>query len=84
MECPSGPDILKGPGANAGRDCSGRGICDYERGVCECFDGYSGIRCQNQARLNYKHIIDIIELTVCIFSITIAGRNDVTSQLRYI
>ena len=25
VECPSGPDVLGGPGNEAGRDCSGRG-----------------------------------------------------------
>jgi hypothetical protein len=49
VECPSGPDVLKGPGAAAGRDCSGRGICDYDSGMCSCFEGYSGLQCQNQA-----------------------------------
>lgn len=28
------------------RDCSGRGICNYDNGICECFDGYSGAGCE--------------------------------------
>jgi len=48
IECPSGPDIMKGFGNEAGRDCSGRGICDYTKGVCKCFKGYYGSRCQGQ------------------------------------
>merc|ERR1711924_432644 len=28
-ECPSGSDVLLGKGNNFGRDCSGRGLCDY-------------------------------------------------------
>lgn len=51
VECPSGADIMKGHGAEQGRDCSGRGICDYTSGRCQCFTGYSGIQCQNQAIL---------------------------------
>lgn len=35
-ECPSGEDVLNGDGAAEGRDCSGRGLCDYQEGVCEC------------------------------------------------
>ena len=26
-------------------DCSDKGVCDYGRGVCECFEHYSGIDC---------------------------------------
>merc|ERR1712216_469168 len=32
-ECPSGSDVLLGKGNNFGRDCSGRGICDYSSGL---------------------------------------------------
>ena len=30
-ECPSGPDPLGGFGNESGRDCSGRGVCDYTK-----------------------------------------------------
>jgi len=47
-ECPSGPDPLMGMGSEAGRDCSGRGVCDYGIGVCRCFEGFYGARCHKQ------------------------------------
>jgi hypothetical protein len=52
VECPSGADVLKGFGNEAGRDCSGRGICNYENGVCACFAGYSGTRCHIQTTIS--------------------------------
>jgi hypothetical protein len=48
QECPSGADPLDGYGNEAGRDCSGRGICDYSNGICACFTGFFGTRCQHQ------------------------------------
>jgi len=51
-ECPSGPDVLDGQGNNFGRDCSGRGICDYSSGICKCFQGYFGNRCEKQTVLS--------------------------------
>ena len=48
QECPSGADPLSGYGNEAGRDCSGRGVCDYTRGTCNCFISFFGTRCQHQ------------------------------------
>ena len=45
-ECPSGSDPLNGYGNEAGRDCSGRGICNYADGTCSCFSGFYGTACQ--------------------------------------
>jgi len=51
FECPSGPDVMKGFGNESGRDCSGRGICDYTQGICNCFMGYYGTKCEYQTVL---------------------------------
>jgi hypothetical protein len=51
QECPSGSDDLLGEGNETGRDCSGRGVCDFDRGLCKCFTGYFGTRCQYQTIL---------------------------------
>lgn len=51
QECPSGPDPLTGFGNESGRDCSGRGVCDYSDGTCKCFSGFAGTRCEYQTTL---------------------------------
>ena len=51
IECPSGTDPLKGYGNSQGRDCSGRGVCDYTTGTCGCFNGYYGTKCEFQTVL---------------------------------
>merc|ERR1712146_260964 len=49
QECPTTADVIGGFGNEAGRDCSGRGICNYETGVCDCFTGFYGEGCDKQS-----------------------------------
>lgn len=63
QECPSSNDPMGGcPNSNGGhcqnyrndgeqRDCSGRGVCDYSKGLCSCFSGFYGEACENQTIL---------------------------------
>jgi hypothetical protein len=49
QECPTSADVIGGFGNEAGRDCSGRGICDYLLGQCDCFHGFYGEACDKQS-----------------------------------
>lgn len=51
-ECPSGLDVLLAYGKNEGRDCGGRGKCNYDTGDCECFPGYYGTACESQTTVH--------------------------------
>jgi len=51
IECPSGADVMKGAGNESGRECSGRGLCDFTAGVCQCFAGFYGTKCEFQTVL---------------------------------
>ena len=52
-ECKSGYDPHSDTWANTfGRDCSGRGVCDYSSGNCKCFRGWFGEMCQNQVDIS--------------------------------
>merc|ERR1712151_378076 len=34
--------------------CSNRGLCDFESGICNCFSGYTGLRCDQQNAVTYS------------------------------
>jgi len=52
-ECPTGKDarlgLVNNRANNWGRDCSGRGICDFSSGLCHCFSGFFGFSCSEKA-----------------------------------
>jgi hypothetical protein len=35
--------------------CAKRGLCDFDTGMCDCFSGYSGIRCDDQNAIAYSY-----------------------------
>lgn len=47
-ECPSTTDPMGGLGSESGRECSGRGKCNFENGVCKCHAGFFGTKCEQQ------------------------------------
>jgi hypothetical protein len=56
-ECPSSADPMGGYGhdgqaedlpSGPALDCSGRGLCNYQTGVCSCAKGFTGEACERQ------------------------------------
>lgn len=35
--------------------CANRGVCDLESGICNCFSGYTGLRCDSQNAVTYSY-----------------------------
>mmetsp|Transcript_10292 Transcript_10292/g.20207 ORF Transcript_10292/g.20207 Transcript_10292/m.20207 type:complete len:258 (+) Transcript_10292:219-992(+) len=52
-ECPTDTDPMDGYGSESGRECSGRGECDFDTGACSCYTGYFGTACEVQ-RVNFS------------------------------
>jgi len=50
------PDPEKGKRGNKCYvECSNRGVCDYQTGVCDCFSGSWGQACENIANAGRRH-----------------------------
>ena len=65
-ECVSFSDPLGGFGNESGRDCSGRGTCNYGTGLCECFSGFYGDGCENYTifEVYFLSFLFVIILTI--------------------
>lgn len=54
--CPSGPAWADVPSsekdAHAVHECSAKGVCNRGNGICACFPGFSGDKCQRRGCLN--------------------------------
>lgn len=46
-------------GTTVASECSGRGLCDYDTGVCKCFRGYRLDDCSSQHALAYGSTAEI-------------------------
>ncbi|GMI35358.1 hypothetical protein TeGR_g3805, partial [Tetraparma gracilis] len=51
--CPTGPawadKAYATDSAHSLSECSGAGVCDRSTGICECFEGYTGVACRRSA-----------------------------------
>jgi hypothetical protein len=46
-------------GTAVDKECSGRGLCDYETGLCKCFRGYRLADCSSQHALAYGSTLSV-------------------------
>jgi hypothetical protein len=74
-DCPTGPAFVDTPSsateAHAPIVCSGKGLCNYNTGLCKCFGGYSGLNCAKTRCFN-----DCSGHGQCLSLSTAASEND--------
>ena len=44
--------VWHGKGTKENKECSHRGLCNHDEGLCECFTGYTHDDCSRQDALN--------------------------------
>lgn len=53
MNTPAFTITASNEGTSTAEECSGRGLCDYESGICKCFRGYRLDDCSSQHALAF-------------------------------